>query len=509
MDPASGLLYGFSVAFEPENILAALLGALVGTFVGVLPGIGPIGAMALLLPVTLALRPETALIMLAGIYYGAMYGGSTTSILVNVPGEAASVVTAIDGYQLAKKGRAGAALAVAAVGSFVAGTLGVVGLMLFAPPLAQLALSFGPPEYCMVALVGLLALSRLSASSLAKGLFVLALGLGLATVGMEPVSGVSRYAFGFVELSQGIELVAVVMGLYGMAEVLLVAERAGGLPQVVGVKLKELFPTRVEWLRSLPAVLRGTFIGFLVGLIPGPAAVISTFVSYNLERRLSRHPEEFGHGAIEGVAGPESANNAATSGAMVPLLALGIPFAPATAMLLAALMIQGIRPGPLLIQERPEVFWGVIASMYVGNVALLILNLPLVGMWVSLLRIPQPVLLSLILIFMLLGTYSVNNSLLDLTVLWVMGLVGYTLRKLDFDVAPMVLGLVLGPMLEKAFRQSLFMSRGDLLVFLERPLSAALLAVLVALLVLPTLWRAAGLARTAAPEAIRSDQPSE
>jgi putative tricarboxylic transport membrane protein len=506
MEPVSGLAYGFSVALTPENILAALFGALVGTFVGVLPGIGPVGAMALLLPATLALRPETALIMLSGIYYGAMYGGSTTSILVNVPGEAASVITAVEGYQLAKKGRAGAALAVVAVGSFIAGTLGVVGLMLFAPPLARLALSFGPPEYCLLALVGLVALSRLSGGSVWKGLFALALGLGLATVGMEPVSGVSRYTFGLVELSQGVELVAVVMGLYGMAEVLLVAERAGGLPQVVGVRLRELFPGKAEWLRALPAILRGTFVGFFIGLIPGPAAVISTFVSYNLERRLSRRPEEFGHGAIEGVAGSEAANNAATSGAMVPLLALGIPFAPATAMLLAALMVQGVRPGPLLMQERPEVFWGVVASMYVGNAALLILNLPLVGMWVSLLRIPQPLLLSLILIFMLVGTFSVNNSLLDLGVLWGMGLAGYVLRKLGFDPAPVVLGLVLGPMLEKTFRQSLFMSRGDLLTFLERPLSAALLAVLVGVLLLPALWRAvSGRARLGATEAVRLD----
>jgi putative tricarboxylic transport membrane protein len=506
MGPLSGLAYGFSVALTPENILAALIGALVGTFVGVLPGIGPIGAMALLLPATLALRPETALIMLAGIYYGAMYGGSTTSILVNVPGEAASVVTAIDGYQLARKGRAGAALAVAAVGSFIAGTLGVVGLMLFAPPLANLALAFGPPEYCMVALVGLLTLSRLSGGSLWKGLFSLALGLGLATIGMEPVSGVSRYTFGLVELSQGVELVAVVMGLFGMAEVLLVAERAGGLPQVLGVRLRELFPNRLEWLRALPAIFRGTIIGFLIGLIPGPAAVISTFASYNLERRLSKHPEEFGAGAIEGVAGPESANNAATSGAMVPLLALGIPFAPATAMLLAALMIQGVRPGPLLIQERPEVFWGVIASMYVGNVALLILNLPLVGIWVSLLRIPQSILLGLILIFMLVGTYSVNNSLLDLVVLWVMGLAGYILRKLEFDVAPLVLGLVLGPMVEKAFRQSLFMSRGDVLIFIERPISGVLVATLLVVLIAPWVWRGLRARRpVVTADAVRSD----
>jgi putative tricarboxylic transport membrane protein len=437
---------------------------------------------------TFGLRPETALIMLAGIYYGSYYGGSTTSILVNVPGEAASVITAIDGYQMARKGRAGAALAVAAIGSFIAGTCGVLGLMLFAPTLARFALAFGPPEYFAVALVGLMVLSRISVGSFWQALLVLALGLAVATVGMEQLTALPRYTFGIIQLAQGIDLIPVAMGLFGMAEVMIVAEKAGGLPQVTSVRLRELFPNLNEWRLAIPAVLRGTGVGFLVGLVPGPSATVSSFASYNLERRIARDRERFGQGAIEGVAGPESANNSATSAAMAPMLALGIPFTPATALLLAALMVQGVQPGPLLIQDRPEVFWGVVASMYVGNAALLILNLPLIGMWVSLLRVPQPIMLASILVFMLIGTYCVNNSALDLVVLIAMGAVGYWLRKLKFDVAPLILAVVLGPLMEKSFRQSLFMSQGDLSIFIRRPISGALLALLIVVLLAPSVW---------------------
>lgn len=489
MGPLQGLGHGLAVAVTPVNILSALVGALVGTFVGVLPGIGAVGAMALLLTATAQLRPETALIMLAGIYYGAMYGGSTTSILVNVPGEAASVVTALDGYQMAKKGRAGAALAVAAVGSFVAGTLGVVGLMLFAPPLAQFALSFGPPEYFAIGLLGLVALSRVSSGSFWKGLLALVFGLILATVGMDSVSGTRRYTFGSLQLAQGIDLVAVAMGLFGMAEVLVVAERAGGLPEALAVRVRDLFPTRLEWARAFPAILRGTGLGFFIGLIPGPAPLLSSFASYAVERRLSKRREEFGNGAIEGVAGPESANNAATSAAMVPLLALGVPFAASPALLLAALMIHGVQPGPLLMEQHPDVFWGVVASMYIGNLALLILNLPLVGLWVSLLRIPQPILLGSILLFMLVGTYSLNNSVVDLIVLVLMGAVGYVLRKLNFDLAPIILAMVLGPLLEKTFRQSLYMSAGNPVIFVQRPIAAGIWALLLTVVVLPPIVR--------------------
>jgi putative tricarboxylic transport membrane protein len=418
-----------------------------------------------------------------------MYGGSTTSILVNVPGESTTVVTCVDGYQMAKKGRAGAALASAAVGSFVAGTLGVLGLMLFAPTLAKAALSFGPPEFFAIALLGLFTLSRIAGGPFWQSMVVLAIGLAMATVGMDTISSTSRFTYGIYRLSQGIDIIPVIMGLFGIAEVLSVAEQAGGLPQALRVKFGELFPNRSEWGRAVPAMFRGAGVGFFWGLIPGPSTVLSTFASYNLERRISKHKEEFGKGAIEGVAGPESANNAAQAGTMVPLLSIGIPFTPGAAMLLAALMMQGVRTGPLLIAERPEVFWGVVASMYLGNLALLVLNLPLVGMWVSVLRIPQSLLLALILLLTLVGAYSVNNSSLDLAVLVGTGLIGYVFIKFHFDIAPLVVALVIGPMLESNFRQSLFMSRGDFWVFFRRPISGSILVVLVLILLAPTLWR--------------------
>lgn len=485
MNALDGLIYGFSVALTGTNLLACFLGVLMGTLVGVLPGIGPIGAMALLLPSTFVLGPTTALIMLAGIYYGSMYGGSTTSILVNVPGEAASVVTTIDGYQMARKGKAGAALAVAAVGSFVAGTLGVIGLMFFAPILAKAALNFGPPEYFAVVVAGLVFLSRIGSSSALKSFIMVAFGLLLGTVGMEPVSGLPRFTLGLYQLSQGIELVPVAMGLYGIGEVLFLAEKITEIPQVIKVKFRELFPTMGEWKRAFPSIFRGAGIGFLIGLIPGPAAIISTFASYSIEKRISHYPQEFGKGAIEGVAGPESANNGATAGAMVPLLTLGIPFAPATAMLLAALLIHGIQPGPLLMTQKPDIFWGVVASMYVGNLFLLVLNLPLVGVWVSILRIPQHFLLGLILLFCLVGTYSVNNSFLDLFILIIMGFVGYVLRKLKFDLAPLILGLVLGPFLEVNLRQSLFMAKGEIMFIMSRPITSILLLISLGALIIP------------------------
>ena len=489
MGPLEGLAYGFSIALTPTNIFACFLGVVVGTIVGILPGIGPVGAMALLLPSTFTLQPATALIMLAGIYYGAMYGGSTTSILVNVPGEAASVVTAIDGYQMTKKGRAGAALAVAAVGSFIAGSLGVVGIVLASSWLADQALRFGPPEYFAMAVAGLLLLSRLSGGSVMHAFVMVAIGLALGTVGMESISAVRRFTFGSIQLSQGIELVPVIMGLYGVAEVLLIAESGINKAHIASVRLRELLPTRTEWKLSAWPILRGSVVGFFTGLIPGPATVLATFISYTLERKISRTPERFGHGAIEGVAGPEAANNGATAGAMVPLLSLGIPFSPATAILLGALVITGIQPGPLLISQRPEVFWGVVASMYVGNAILLILNLPLVGMFVSVLRLPQHVLATLVLLLCLVGAYSLNNSQLDLWVLVVFGIFGYGLRKLAIDPSPLVVALVLGPLMEKSLRQSLFMLRGDWTGILARPLSLGLLLLGVVVLVGPPLMR--------------------
>ena len=489
MDSLQGLAYGFGVAFSGPNLLACFFGVLIGTVVGVLPGIGPLGAMALLFPTTYALEPTTSVIMLAGIFYGAMYGGSTTSILLNVPGESASVVTAIDGYQMARKGRAGAALAISAVGSFVAGTLGVVGLMFFAPILAKAALAFGPPEYFALMLVGLIFLSQLGGGSAIKSFLMVGFGLLLGIVGMDSISGVTRFTFGQLELGQGVELVPVAMGLYGVGEILIIAEQITGLPDLIKVKLRDLFPTVSEWKRAFPPIFRGAGVGFFIGLIPGPAAILSTFASYALEKKISRHPQEFGKGAVEGVAGPESANNSATAGLMVPMLALGVPFAPVPAMLLGALIIHGIQPGPLLVTQRPDIFWGVVASMYIGNVLLLILNLPLVGVFASILRVPQHILSTFILLLCLVGTYSVNNSILDLYVLVGMGVVGYILRKLKFDMAPLILALVLGPMLEKNLRQSLYMVSGDVWAMVSRPITGALLLIALAVIVLPPLIR--------------------
>lgn len=489
MDALHGIIYGFGVALMPSNLLACLFGVLIGTVVGVLPGLGPMGAMALLIPATFSLGPTSALIMLSGIFYGAMYGGSTTSILINVPGEAASVVTAIDGYKMARKGRGGAALAVAAVGSFTAGTIGVVALMFFAPPLAGIALLLGPPEYFSLTLLGLIFLSQLGEGSAAKSYLMVTFGLLLGTVGMDMMSGLPRFTLGSVELGQGVELVPVAMGLYGVGEVLIITERISSTPSLIRVRFRELFPSLAEWRRAFPPMFRGGAMGFVFGLIPGPAAILSTFASYGLERKLSRNPEEFGHGAIEGVAGPEAANNAATAGSMVPLLALGIPFAPPAAMLLGALTIHGVQPGPLLMAQQPEIFWGVVASMYIGNAVLLILNLPLVGVFANILRIPQHLLMALILVLCLVGTFSVNNSLLDILILIGMGGVGYILRKLGFDMAPLVLALVLGPTLEKTFRQSLFMVRGEVWELISRPATAAMLAAGAAFVVLPLVYR--------------------
>jgi putative tricarboxylic transport membrane protein len=485
MSALDGLIYGFSVCLSIKNLLAVIGGSIIGTLVGVLPGIGPVGAIALLLPITLGMSADTSLIMLSGIYYGAMYGGSTTSILVNVPGEAASVVTCIDGYQMSKKGRAGAALAVSAVGSFIAGTLGVVLLMFFAPLLADYALSFGPPEYFAIALLGLFALSRITGAPFWQSVLVLVFGLAIATVGLDGISFFQRYTFGVTQLSQGIELVPVVMGLFGVAEVLAVAAEAGGLPEMVKMKFRELFPTRREWRRSWGPMLRGSLVGFFWGLIPGPSPVLSTFASYKIEKSLSKQPEEFGQGAIEAVAGPESANNAASTGSLVPMLSLGIPFTPASAMLLAALMMQGVQTGPLLISSRPEIFWGVVASMYIGNFVLLLLNFPLVGLWTSILKIPQSILIALIFLLTMVGAYAINSSMLDLVVLIVMGFLGFFFRKIKFDVAPIVVALVLGPMLETTLRESLFISRGNPTIFFTRPLSGTILVILAIMLFTP------------------------
>ena len=484
----ANLLLGFQVALQPPILGYAFLGCVIGTLVGMLPGVGPLTGISLLLPVTFGLNPTIALVMLAGVYYGAMYGGSTTSILMRIPGEAASVMTCIDGYAMTRQGRAGAALAIAAIGSFVAGTVSVIGLMLLAPPLASIALKFGPPEYAALLLLGLLVLAYLSGGSILKTLAMAVLGLLFGMIGIDAMSGFTRFSFDVLELGDGIGIVPVAVGLFGVSEILLTA-RVGAPDPVRKPTLKELLPSREELASSAWPIARGTVLGFFVGIIPGSAHVISSFISYAIERRLSRHPERFGKGAVEGVAGPESANNSAASGALVPLLALGVPSGALPAVMLAALLIHGVTPGPMLIQSNPELFWGLIASMYVGNVVLLILNLPMIGLFINILRIPYPYLYPLILMFCLLGVYSINQSAVDVWIMIIMGLLGYWLRKLEFETAPIVLGLILSPMLELSVRQALAMSGGEYAIFLTRPISAAMLGIGAAILAY-ALWSA-------------------
>jgi putative tricarboxylic transport membrane protein len=433
--------------------------------------------MALLLPFSFGMDTGSSLILLAGIYYGSMYGGSTTSILLNVPGEAASVVTCLDGYQMAKKGRAGAALAVAGIGSFVAGTVGIVLLMLFAPPLGQAALAFGPPEYFGISVVGMLLLSNLSGGSFLKSFLTFTIGMMISTVGIDAVTGFNRLSFGVLELTRGVEFLPVAMGMFGMAEIFSIAVEPYSVGSLIKVKLRELYPSREELKKSIWPIMRGSFIGFPVGLIPGPAAILSSLISYRVEKGISSHPEEFGTGAIEGVAGPESANNAASAGAMVPLLALGIPFAPATAVLLGGLMIHGVAPGPTFITSHADLFWLVVASMYIGNLMLLVLNLPLVGVFASLTKVPPKTLIPIVSAIMFIGVYSLNNSLFDIGMLLFFGLLGFLLKSLNYSATPMLVGLVLGPVFEKGLRQGLIMGDGNLLFFLQRPISGTLLGI--------------------------------
>jgi putative tricarboxylic transport membrane protein len=476
LETLANLGLGFSVALSPPILLYAFVGCVVGTLVGVLPGVGPLAGISLLLPATFGLDATRAIVMLAGIYYGAMYGGSTTSILMRIPGEAASVMTCIDGYAMARKGRGGAALAIAAVGSYIAGTASVVGLMFLAPPLAAFALRFGPPEYLALLLLGLLVLAYMSSGSMLKSLAMASFGLLLGMVGIDQMSGYFRFAFGVVELGDGLGVVPVAVGLFGVAEILATAGQPTA-PEVVKPRLRELLPSRQEWRQAAAPIGRGTVLGFLIGILPGSAHIISSFVSYAVEKRLSRHPEQFGSGAVAGVAGPESANNSATSGAMVPMLALGVPSGPIPAVMLAAMMVHGVSPGPLLIQQQPALFWGFIASMYVGNVVLLILNLPLVGLFVNILRVPYPYLYPAILVFSILGVYAVNGSVVDVWIMLMMGVLGWVLRKAGFETAPVVLGVVLAPMIELSLRQSLAMSDGHYAIFLQRPIAAVLLGV--------------------------------
>ena len=480
------LLLGFSVALQPAVLWYAFLGCVVGTLVGVLPGIGPLAGISLLLPVTFGLDATKAIVMLAGIYYGSQYGGSTTSILMRIPGEAASVMTCIDGYAMAQKGRAGAALCIAAVGSWIAGTFGVLVLTLIAPPLANFALRFGPPEYTSLLVVGLIFLAYMSSTSLPRTLLMAVIGLLLGMIGIDNMTGHFRYAFDIPELGDGIGIVPVAVGLFGLGEILSTPS-ATVVGRVLTPKLRELLPSRKEWRESAMPIARGTLLGFVVGLTPGSAHIISSFLSYGLERRLSKHPEEFGKGAVAGVAGPESANNSASTGAFVPMLALGLPTGPVVAVLMAALLIHGVPPGPQLVSEHPDVFWGFIASMYVGNVMLLALNLPLVGIFVNVLRIPYGYLYPLVIMFCVIGVYAVNNSVVDVWIMLLMGVLGYLLRKFNFDPAPLVLGLVIAPTFELSLRQSLIMSNGDWTIFFQRSISATLLGIALVLLLLSAL----------------------
>jgi putative tricarboxylic transport membrane protein len=484
-----GILSSLLITFQPVNFLACFIGAVVGTLVGVLPGLGPAAAMALAIPLTLKLGPTAGLIMLAGIYYGSMYGGSTTSILVNVPGEPASVVTTLDGYAMARKGRAGAALAVAAIGSFVAGTFSVIALQLFAPLLARSALAFGPAEYFALTVLGVMLLSNLTGKSRVKSLIMILVGLMLSTVGFDPVGGVERFSFGLESAQAGVSFIAMTTGLFGVAEVLSIMAEKEEPVNLLPVRFRELYPNREEIKRSLAPMARGSVLGFLIGLLPGPAATMAAFASYGLERRFSKHPDEFGKGAIEGVAGPESANNAAAGGAMVPLLSLGLPFTPTTAVLLGGMLLHGITPGPFLLRDRPDVFWGVIGSFYLGNMMLLVLNLPLVGIFAKIVRVAPKYLMPTVLVLCVIGAYGDNLTLFDVWVMLGAGVVGTLMRKYNYEPAPLVVGLVLGPVMERSLRQTLIISRGSLGGLWESTLCLTIWIIVLLAAVLPSLMQ--------------------
>lgn len=497
MELFDSVLYGFSVSLEPFNLLACFVGVFIGTLIGVLPGIGSVATMSLLFPVTYAMSPTSSIIMMAGIYYGAMYGGSTTSILVNIPGEAASVVTCLDGHQMACQGRAGPALGIAAFGSFIAGTFSVVGIMLLGPPLASIALRFGPPEIFGLLILGFTMVTYLGGGSRLKSAAMAILGLFLGTIGLDPITATPRFTYGSITLMDGLGLVPMIMGLFGIAEVLLNIEKE--LKQeVFQTQIKGLFPNRQDWRDSAGAITRGSLLGFFLGILPGMGTIIPSFISYALERRLSKHPEKFGKGAIEGVAGPESANNSATGGSMIPLLTLGIPPNVVMAVLMGAFLIHGVQPGPLLIKEHPEIFWGVVTSMYVGNAMLLVLNLPLIGLWVQLLKVPYRILFPLILLLCVVGVYSLSVNIWDIVIMLVFGGVGYLMKKFDYEPVPLVLAFVLGRMVEESLRQSLVLSRGSLKILVTRPLAGAFLLAAFVLILLPFVTpRIKGLFRTA------------
>jgi len=495
----AALAQGFAVALTPTNLLWALVGTVLGTAVGVLPGIGPAMTVALLLPLTSTLDPTGAFIMFAGIYYGGMYGGSTTAILINTPGESANIITALDGHAMARRGRGAAALATAAIGSFVAGTLGTLALTLVAKPMVELARAFGPAEYFALMVLAFTTVTAVLGSSLLKGLLALFLGLALGMVGIDLQTGQARFTLGQPELLDGIDVVVVAVGLFAVGEALFMMARGRFIVEELLPMKGRAWMTGEEWRRSWKPWLRGAALGFPFGTLPAGGAEIPTFLSYSLERRLSKHSDEFGKGAIEGVAGPEAANNSAAAGVLVPLLSLGLPTSATAAILLAAFQQYGLQPGPLLFQNSPDLVWGLIASLYVGNVMLLVLNLPLAGVWVQLLRIPRPLLYAGILVFATVGAYTVNNSVFDVGLLYALGLMGFAMRMFDIPMAPVVIGLILGPLAEQQFRRALSISQGDWTVFFSQPLSAALLALAALALLGPPLWRILGRGRRNGP----------
>jgi putative tricarboxylic transport membrane protein len=490
MEALGNLLLGFSVALTPANLFWCFVGVFLGTVVGVLPGLGPPATIAMLLPLALKMNPTTGLIMMAGIYYGAKYGGSTTSILLNLPGESASVVTCLDGYQMARKGRAGPALGIAAISSFIAGTFGIVALMLIAPPVARFALRFGPPEYFALMALGLTMVVFLAGKSMLKGLISAVFGLWLASIGTDLFTAESRFTFGHMELLDGIDFIVASVGIFAIAEVLANLEAQAG-PELFKTPkgLKNLLPTFQDLRECRFAFVNGSLVGFFIGVLPGAGSTIASFISYGIEKAFSRHPEKFGTGVVEGVAAPEGANNSETGGALVPLLTLGIPGSNTAAILLAALILWGFRPGPLLIQEHPDLFWGLVASMYIGNVMLLILNLPLVPVFAQILRLPYYALYPLILGVSIVGVYSVSQSLFDVWLMGLFGILGYMMKKTDFPAAPLVLAMVLGDPMERALRQSLMMSQGDVAIFFSRPISAVMLLLALVLLSMPLTHR--------------------
>ena len=488
MSTLSLLMSGFAQCFTWERMIACVAGVLVGTLTGVLPGIGVTGAMALLLPISFGMDATTALILFAGIYYGAMYVGSTTSILVNLPGEAASVVTCLDGNQMAKKGRAGAALAISAWGSFIAGTIGLIALTFIADDIAGLALKFKSPEYFAICVLGLVILTNLTGKNPLKSLLMVFFGLALGTVGMDDVFGVSRFDFGNMYLKRGIEFGVVAMAVFGINELFgTLLEPQDEDIKIEKVKLRDLYPNREEWKRSVMPILRGTVIGFLIGLIPGPAGTLASFSSYAAEKKVSKHPEEFGHGAIEGVAGPESANNAASSAAFVPLLSLGLPFAPPSALLLTAFITHGIQPGPTLITQHPDVFWGLIASMYIGNVFLMIINLPMVGVFASILKCPAKILMPIVMVITYTGAFATNGTTFDIVLLIVLGVLSYIVSKYGYSMAPLAVGICMASTLEQRFQQTMIMTRGDISRLGKYPIACVILGLAVFLLLISLL----------------------